>query len=587
MKNTITNNIKLTLIAILLLGFNKLHAQAPTISSFYPTSGSIGALITIIGTNLSNPTALNIGGVAALKISAKTDTLVAMVMPGAATGVIYIANANGNTTSTTNFTKIASTAPANQQGNKIVGTANSFQGASLDLSADGNTAIVGGWGDNNNMGAAWVYTRDGNKWTQQGSKLVGTDAISQGNQGCSVSISADGNTAIVGGWGDNNDTGAAWVYTRRGSNWIQQGGKLVGTGASGVGFGSGIFQGQSVSLSADGNTAIIGGYGDNYETGAAWVFTRSGNTWTQQGSKLVGIGAIGHSNQGCSVSLSADGNTAILGGVADNNNVGAAWIFTRRGNTWSQQGNKLVGTGAIGSNIFQGSSVSLSSDGNTAIMGGNNDNDGIGAAWIFTRSSSTWTQQGGKLVGTGAIGQSLQGWSVSLSADGNTAIVGGNYDNNQIGAAWIYTCNGGTWTQEGSKLLGTGANGQSRQGASVALSADGKTAMVGGEYDDWGNGSGAIWTYISSPASSIDEIKNTSLSIYPNPSNGIVTINSNQDIAHINLYDNKGKAVLNQEYTNKLNQTEIDLSALNNGIYFIAIQSSNGEISTSKIVLAK
>jgi hypothetical protein len=88
-------------------------------------------------------------------------------------------------------------------------------------------------------------------------------------------------------------------------------------------------------------------------------------------------------------------------------------------------------------------------------------------------------------------------------------------------------------------------------------------------------------------SSSVNEIKNTYLSIFPNPSNGIVSINSNQDIANINVFDITGKAVLNQEYTNKLNQAEIDLSALNNGIYFIAVQSSNGEISKSKIVLAK
>ncbi|MCX6185925.1 MAG: T9SS type A sorting domain-containing protein, partial [Bacteroidetes bacterium] len=98
-------------------------------------------------------------------------------------------------------------------------------------------------------------------------------------------------------------------------------------------------------------------------------------------------------------------------------------------------------------------------------------------------------------------------------------------------------------------------------------------------------------TYYYSPVSNsnsgIQEKEIPSTSIYPNPSNGLVTINSNQDIANVNVFDITGKAVHNQEYTNKLNQTEIDLSALNNGIYFIAVQSSNGEISKSKIVLAK
>ncbi len=94
--------------------------------------------------------------------------------------------------------------------------------------------------------------------------------------------------------------------------------------------------------------------------------------------------------------------------------------------------------------------------------------------------------------------------------------------------------------------------------------------------------------YTPAPINSgIQEKEMPSTNVYPNPSNGIVTINSNQDIANVNIYDITGKAVHNQEYTNKLNQTEIDLSAINNGIYFIAVQSSNGETSKSKIVLAK
>src|ERR1700690_71804 len=123
------------------------------------------------------------------------------------------------------------------------------------------------------------------EFSQQGPKLVGTGAVGNANQGSSVSLSADGNTAIVGGFGDNNNTGAAWVWTRSGGIWTQQGPKLVGSGGVGQGY-----QGGSVSLSADGNTAIVGGNADNNNTGAAWVWTRSGGIWTQQGPKLVGSG---------------------------------------------------------------------------------------------------------------------------------------------------------------------------------------------------------------------------------------------------------------------------------------------------------
>ena len=123
-----------------------------------------------------------------------------------------------------------------------------------------------------------------------------------------------------------------------------------------------------------------------------------------------------------------------------------------------EQRPKLVGTGAVGS-TNQGMSVALSADGNTAIVGGPGPNNAdrdrspvvgpVGAAWVFTRSGGTWTQQGGKLVGTGAVGAAYQGWSVALSGDGNTAIVGGFSDNSATGAAWVYVLSAGAWTQQG------------------------------------------------------------------------------------------------------------------------------------------
>jgi IPT/TIG domain len=386
-----------------------------------------------------------------------------------------------------------------QQGPKLVGTfavGAPEQGWSVALSADGNTAIVGGPDDNSQAGAAVVYTRSGGVWTQQGSKLVGSGAVGNAQQGSSVALSADGNTAIVGGPTDNSNAGAAWVYTRSGGAWSQQGSKLVGLGAAGN-----AEQGWSVALSADGNTAILGGPDDNSQAGAAWVYTRSGGVWSQQGSKLVGTLAVGNAHQGVSVALSGDSNTAIVGGHADNSFAGAAWVYTRSGGVWTQQGSKLVGTGAVGT-AFQGISVALSADGNTAIVGGNDDNNsgfGVGAAWVYTRSGGGWLQQGSKLVGTGAVGNASQGVSVSLSADGNTALVGGNTDDNTlfIGAAWVYTRSGGVWSQQGSKLVGTGRVGAGNQGTSVALSGDGNTAIEGGNNDD--NSIGAVWVFVRVP----------------------------------------------------------------------------------------
>jgi prepilin-type processing-associated H-X9-DG protein len=390
-----------------------------------------------------------------------------------------------------------------QQGPKLVGSGaadQSEEGTSVAISGDGNTAIVGGYADNTDgtghgAGAVWVWTRTGGVWTQQGAKLVGADAVGNALQGYSVSLSADGNTALVGGFFDNGTAGAAWVWTRTGGVWTQQGPKLVGTGAVGS-----AAQGLSVALSADGNTAIVGGYVDNSNTGAAWVWTRSGGVWRQQGPKLVGAGALGNALQGYSVSLSADGNTALVGGYVDNSNSGAAWVWTRSGGVWSQQGRKLVASDTVGQ-PFQGTSVALSADGNTAIVGGQGDNLFAGAAWAWTRTGGIWTQQGAKLVGSGAVGNAIQGYSVSLSADGNTAIVGGYVDNaadtvHGTGAAWVWTRTGGVWNQQGSKLVGAGAVGNAEQGVSVSLSADSATVIVGGLGDN--NYIGAAWIFAAS-----------------------------------------------------------------------------------------
>jgi hypothetical protein len=366
-------------------------------------------------------------------------------------------------------------------GSNVVGQ--SQQGTSVALSANGSTAMVGGFFDDGTRGAAWVFTRIDGIWTEQ-QKLVGTSSSADARQGTSVAISADGNTVLVGGPADGGGIGATWVFTRTNGVWTQQGAKLVGTGASGNGA-----QGASVALSADGNTALIGGYSDGAGVGAAWVFTRTSGTWTQQGGKLVGTGATGLAYQGISVALSADAGTALVGGYGDDATAGAAWVFTRTGNTWSQQGGKLVGTGAVGK-AQQGISVALSADGATALLGGFADDSLAGAAWVFTRADGAWTQQGGKLVGNGALSKAQQALSVALAGNGDTALVGGPQDLGS-GAAWVFTRTAGVWSQHGAKIVGTGAVLNAQQGRSVALSSDGGTGLVGGFFDD--SSIGAAW----------------------------------------------------------------------------------------------
>src|SRR3954451_1977690 len=334
------------------------------------------------------------------------------------------------------------------------------------------------------------YPRRIDPFVQQGAKLTGGGEVGAGQFGYSVALSADGDTALIGGLSDNGDVGAAWAFTRSGGVWTQQGTKLTGGGETGTGeFG------WSVALSADGNTALIGGNTDNGFVGAAWAFTRSGGAWTQQGPKLTGSGETGAGQFGWSVALSADGDTALIGGNADNGNVGAAWAFTRLGGAWTQQGTKLTGSDETATGQF-GQSVALAADGDTALIGGPGDNGGVGAAWAFTRSGGVWTQQGAKLTGGGEIGAGLFGFSVALSADGDTALIGGPFDHGFVGAAWAFTRSGGVWTQQGAKLTGSDETGTGQFGQSVALSDDGNTAQIGGP-DDNGN-VGAAWAFTRS-----------------------------------------------------------------------------------------
>ena len=388
------------------------------------------------------------------------------------------------------FTRSGST--WSQQGTKLTGSSESGEGRlgySVALSGDGDTALIGGPNDNERQGAAWVFTRSGSTWSQQGEKLTGSSESGEGRLGYSVALSGDGDTALIGGPNDNERQGAAWVFTRSGSTWSQQGEKLTGSGEDGTGeFG------HSAALSADGNTALAGGPGDGAGAGATWVFTRSGSAWSQQGEKLTGAGESGEGAFGFSVALAGDGNTALIGGPGDDGDAGAAWAFTRSASTWSQQGEKLNGTGGVGAGE-SGRSVALSADGNTALLGGPEDDAGTGAAWVLARSAGVWSQQGPKLTGQ-EEGNGEFGVLVSVSADGNTALVGGWKDDSTKGAAWVFTRTGGVWSQQGPKLTGGGESGEAGFGTSVALSADGDTALIGGPGD---NGrQGAAWVFTRS-----------------------------------------------------------------------------------------
>jgi IPT/TIG domain/FG-GAP repeat len=404
-------------------------------------------------------------------------------------------------------------------------------GYSVALSADGNTALIGGPRDSTHFGAAWIFVRSGSRWTQQGPKLVGAEQSGDEGSGehcgeepgeeadgCSfgrsVALSADGNTAVIGNPRDSRfqppageaegkwvrNAGAAWVFTREatseGIHWKQQGPKLTG----GEERGEGRF-GRSVSLSADGHTALIGGSSDEVGHGAAWVFTRSGEgPWTQQGRKLASAEELGEAHLGASVALSGDGQTALVAGPGNDGYAGAVWVFTRPQPTeqnW-REGTRLVGGGERGSGRF-GYRVALSQDGSTALVGGRSDDEGRGAAWVFTRSGSSWSEQGAKLTGAEEEGEEF-GSSVALSSDGNAALVGAPRVNAARGSAWLFERSGTGWIRT-PQLLTSGESGKAWFGYSVALSSDAKTALVGAPSEQLFKGAraGAVWLFAAEP----------------------------------------------------------------------------------------
>jgi uncharacterized protein (TIGR03437 family) len=372
------------------------------------------------------------------------------------------------------------------QGSEILGTGaigGSSQGRSIALSSDGNTAIIGGDSDSNFIGAAWVFTRSNGLWTQQ-QKLTTKDTTEQ--FGLSVAISADGNTALVGG---NNQANAVWVFTRSNGVWSSSL-KLSPTGS--VGFPQ---IGYSVALSADGNTALIGAPADAGGVGAAWIFTRTNGIWTQQGNKVIGAGATGMANQGFAVALSADGNTAVVGGPADNfiggTSIGAAWVFTRSNGVWDQ-GKKLVGSTTDG--LRQGLAVAISGDANTVLVSGPY---GVGGAFVFVRSGGAWTQQAGPLAGPSANKFSGDGTAVAINADGNVALIGGPGDND----AWLFTRANGVWTARQEITTPNLASVFSLFGSSTAISADTTTFLVGAPNDNPQDvrNVGGTWAYVAPP----------------------------------------------------------------------------------------
>lgn len=391
--------------------------------------------------------------------------------------------------------------PAIQEASKLVSTEGSLAsqfGDHVALSADGGTALVGAPGDSEGRGAAWVFVKTEAGWVQQGRMLTPNDALGKAEVGDAVALSANGDVAVVGGESDDASRGAAWIFTRTHGVWTQQGRKLEPSDAD-PGSNVVLF-GISVAVSADANTVLVGGSGDKLGGyGAAWVFSHSGGTWVQQGPKLTAPNEVLGSDLyyswfGSSVALSGDGNTALIGAEHDEVGAGAAWVFVRSGSEWLQQGSKLTSGEHAGQQLF-GDSVSLSGDGNTALIGGDEASEGAGAAWTFVRNGASWSQAG-KLTSPDLVSRVNVkfGSSVALDATGSHALVGADLDGEfSTGRAWLYARSGAGWSAELTAVVPEAVFDFSLYGLSVAMSGNATALLVGAPRES--EASGVAWMF--------------------------------------------------------------------------------------------
>ena len=254
----------------------------------------------------------------------------------------------------------------------------------LNMAAPGNYTVTYSATDaDGNIGTASRTVTVLFGWIQQ-QKFQGSDTQGGDQFGDSVAISGDGNTAIVGASGEGG-TGAAYIFTwsNSNSNWSEQDIIHASDKQAGDGFGN------SVSISEDGNTAIVGApYEDTsaFTAGAAYIFTRSGTTWSEQ-QKIQASDKQQGDQLGKSVAISGDGNTALVTAAFEDTggtDAGAAYVFTRSGTTWTEQA-KIQASDKQASDYF-GWSAAISDDGNTAIVGAYNEDTGgtdAGAAYIY------------------------------------------------------------------------------------------------------------------------------------------------------------------------------------------------------------
>jgi hypothetical protein len=308
-------------------------------------------------------------------------------------------------------------------------------GASVAI--DGDRIVVGDPGDETIdivSGAAYVFVRTFTKWTPE-AKLIGSENSAFDSFGFSVAIKGD--RIVCGAFGNSDlnqtEVGSAYVFRRTNGLWLQQQELTANDGASFARFG------LSVTMNED--TVAVGADGDSelgFFSGAVYVFTFDGSNWIQQ-QKLHAQDATAGTSFG--YHLAMDGDTVVIGAPLDQvgtHTLGAAYVFTRRSQGWLQD-RKLV---AKDSDTFDGYGWRVAINGDTIAVGSMNDHDAAlsgGAAYVYKRNGQSGWSLLEKLFASDAARDDVFGSAVAVS--NNTVLVGaiGRSDVAFLaGAAYIY-----------------------------------------------------------------------------------------------------------------------------------------------------
>ena len=353
-----------------------------------------------------------------------------------------------------------------------------------DVAIYGDTAIIGARGASY-PGSAYVYVRNsGGLWTQQ-AKLTPSDATVGKNFGRQVAIHED--TVVVGAQRDEiNGTvsGSAYVYTRIGEVWSEQAKLVPADGETNDFFG--------ISVSVSGDTAIIGAYRDDEKgiySGSAYVFTRNGEIWSQQAKITANDGAP---DDFFGIRVLVSGDTALISSLSNVHGYysGAVYVFTRSGNSWSEQTKLSPAMGAA--EQFFG--ISLAMSGDTVLIGARGDNSQgsfSGSAYVFQRSGGLWSQQAKLIASDGAKNHEF-GLSVALVGDAAfiAAPLDDSYDT-ETGRIYVFTRSLNQWSERG-KIAAADSEPSDRFGNSLAVSG---SLLLAGAVDDADSGVGSGTAY--------------------------------------------------------------------------------------------